>query len=367
MEDDYLLEDDEELIEDGFYGPQDAPKPSDDDDDSDSSSDSDDEKSSPNDIDVSKYKNKLTKREAWLITAYDDVVAAGKKSENAILDAAYTVVSANPRHTSQSTISLIVNEMFGKQGHSRMSNSIYTPDTPLKGEDLDIDLDLDEDYGFNRVFAEEAREQIARFIDYLANRDLSKDSVVSKKRKQRQIPAFIIFLFSSGMYDLVINCPTMPKVYQDQISRAMEEITKAKYDVVEELARKYEDLGRQKVADRVRKMQLAWFVKEPAEIRTSSEYSDLDLTYDDVVVYREYRGRFTNTSKAITQDVISDYIEVVIDEEAGVYEKLKDKTRSDAIADVKQVYKEWAKNNTPVDSEVASRVIWKDMEPVINN
>ena len=118
------------------------------------------------------------------------------------------------------------------------------------------------------------------------------------------------------------------------------------------------------MADRVRKLQLSWFNKEPAEIRSSAEYSDLELTYDDVLVYREYRSRFTNTSRAITQDIISDMIEVVIDKEAGVYERLKDKTRSDAISDVKQVYKDWSKNN-PDDSELATKIIWKDVEGMV--
>lgn len=177
----------------------------------------------------------------------------------------------------------------------------------------------------------------------MATRDISKDSIISKRRKQRQIPAFIIFLFSSGMYDLIVECPTMPEEYATQIKEAMRKILKAKYDIVEELAKKYEEMGRQAVADRVRKLQLSWFNKEPAEIRSSAEYSDLELTYDDVLVYREYRSRFTNTSRAITQDIISDMIEVVIDKEAGVYERLKDKTRSDAISDVKQVYKDWSK------------------------
>ena len=108
-------------------------------------------------------------------------------------------------------------------------------------------------------------------------------------------------------------------------------------------------------------MQLAWFNKEPAEIRTSSEFANLDLTYDDVVTYREYRSKFTNTSKAITQDVISGLIEVVVDKKAGIYERLKDKTRSEAIADVKQIYKDWSKDNK-TDSDLASKIIWKNKE-----
>ena len=148
----------------------------------------------------------------------------------------------------------------------------------------------------------------------------------------------------------------MPEVYAKQINQALAKIMEAKFDVVEKLAQEYEKRGRDKVAAKVRKMQLSWFYKEPAEIRTASEYADLDLTYDDVLVYREFRGRFTNVSKSITQDVISDLIEVVIDEDSGIYEKLKDKTRSEAIADVKQVYKDWAKDNAS-DSDLSRKVI----------
>lgn len=306
-------------------------------------------------IDETKYGGKLTKEEIWLISAYDDIVKSGN-----IEDAATVIVMANPKHTSANTVSNIVKDLFHKQGHSRMVNGIYVPDTPLRGEDLDEEIEGDSDDGFNRMYAQEMREQIARFIDYLASRDLSKDSLVSSRRKQRQIPAFIIFLFSSGMYDLIVDCPTMPKEYDTQIREAMKKIMKAKYDIVEALAKKYEEMGRPKVAERVRLLQLSWFYKEPAEIRYSAEYRDLELTQEDVAVYRQYRSRFTNTSSAITQDVISDMIEVVLDAKSGVYERLKDKTRSDAIADVKQVYKEWSAENTQ-DSELAKRVIYKEL------
>ena len=244
-----------------------------------------------------------------------------------------------------------------------MVNSIYTPDTPLLGEDIDMDLNDDDDSKFNKRFSQEAKDQIARFVEYLASRDLSKDSTNSKNRKMRQLPAFIIFLFSSGMYDLIINCPTMPKEYSEQIDRAMQKIIQSKYDIVEDLAKEYEKAGRYKVADRVRKMQLAWFQKEPMEIRTASQYADLDLTYDDVVIYRQYRNKFTNTSKAITQDVISDLIEVYVYDK-GVYVKLKDKTRSDAIADVKQVWLKWAKANPIEDSNLAEKIVWNDLNSV---
>lgn len=368
MEDDYLLDEEEEedLDNQGFIG-SDETGDSDDDEDSEDFEGiiDDDEDGGKSRVDESQYGGRMTKDELWLSTAYDDIIAAGKADkDNAIEDAVTTIVSANPKHTSVNTVGHIIQDLFHKQGHSRMVNSLYTPDAPLRGEDVDIDFKDEDDSGFNKAYAEEARNQIARFIDFLASRDLSKDSIISKRRKQRQIPAFIIFLFSSGMYDLIVECPTMPEEYATQVKEAMRKIMKAKYDIVEDLAKKYEEMGRQKVADRVRKLQLSWFNKEPAEIRSAAEYSDLELTYDDVLVYREYRSKFTNTSRAITQDIISDMIEVVIDKDAGVYERLKDKTRSDAISDVKQVYKEWSKNN-PDDSELATKIIWKDVEGMV--
>lgn len=364
MEDDYLLDEEEDLENQGFLGPDEDGDP-----DSDNSDDSglvdDTGDLEAEDVDESQYEGKMTKDEVWLSSAYDDIVMAGKKdADNAIEDAVTTIIWANPKHTSAKTVGDIIKELFHKQGHHRMVNSIYTPDTPLRGEDLDSDYFGDDDSGFNKEYAEEARNQIARFIGYLASRDLSKDSVISRRRKQRQIPAFIIFLFSSGMYDLIIDCPTMPEEYATQIKEALNKIMKSKYDIVEELAKRYDEMGRSAIAARVRKMGTAWFSKEPAEIRSSSEYADLDLTYDDILVYREYRSKFTNTSRAITQDVISDLIEVVIDKDARVYERLKDKTRSDAISDVKQVYKEWSKDN-PVDSELATKIIWKDVNGMI--
>lgn len=360
MEEDYLLDDDD--LENQFIVQSDDEEADSEGegeslDDLDSSLDEFDEESS-----AKSYGSKMTSFESWLSLAYDDILKYGKAGVDGAIEAAATiVVKANPKHTSEKTIGDIVKDLFHKQGHSRMVNTVYTPEGPLRGEDVDLDYLGEDDSGFNQRFAKEAREQIARFIGYLASRDLSKDSIISRRRKQRHIPAFIIFMFSSGMYDLIVECPTMPEEYASQIKRALETIMKSKYDIVEELAKKYEEMGRQKVADRVRKLQLAWFSKEPAEIRTASELSDLDLTYDDVLIYREYRSKFTNTSKTITQDIISDLIEVVVDKEAGIYEKLKDKTRADAIADVKQVYKDWSKEN-PVDSDLASKIIWKDVD-----
>lgn len=358
-DDDDYLGDDEDLDE-GYY--QTDSSEDEEDSEEDDVFETNEEEEESEKVDESDYEGKMTKTEMRFSQYYDDIVAAAKNNkDSAIEDAASLIVLSNPKHTSSVTVGNIVKELFHKQGHNRLTNSVYDPDSQLRGQDFDEDLNSDDSGRFNKEFSDAARDQIARFIGYLASRDLSKDSIMSRRRKQRQIPAFIIFLFSSGMYDYIINCPTMPEEYATQIDAAMKKIVKSKYDIVEALARRYEEKGRPKVAEKVRQMQLAWFNKEPAEIRTSTEFANLDLTYDDVVTYREYRSKFTNTSKAITQEVISSMIEVVVDKKAGVYERLKDKTRSDAIADVKQVYKDWSKDN-PIDSDLASKIIWKDVD-----
>ena len=358
---DYNLDDDDELNE-GFYRIDDEEEGSEEDEDLDEDEEEEEEsRGTGTDAD---YEGHMTKREMQFSQYYDDIIAIAKdptNKENAIIDAATLIVTANPKHTSTVTVSNIIKDLFKKQGHNRMINTVYDPDQALRSQDWDEDLNQEDSGSFNDQFAAEAKDQIARFIGYLASRDLSKDSVMSRKRKLRNIPAFIIFLFSAGMYDFLIDCPTMPEEYKVQIDAALKKIVKEKYDIVEALARRYEEKGRPKVAEKVRQMQLAWFNKEPAEIRTSSEFANLDLTYDDVMTYREYRSKFTNTSKAITQDVISGLIEVVVDKKAGIYERLKDKTRSEAIADVKQIYKDWSKDNK-VDSDLATKIIWKNKD-----
>ena len=321
---------------------------------------------------VDTFKGKMTEREIAMGFAYSLI----KKSDNEmrdekvqlggglnfpqnVLDAVRAVLSADPNNTSKKFIDDTFNEVFHQQGHNRIPASVYSPDQALRSSDFGEEFGNIEDEGFNEELTKEAREQIANFVEYLASRDLSRDSVVSMKRKKRQLPAFIIFLFSSGMYDLIINCPTMPPEYERQIHNAFQRIQQRKYDVVEELAVAYETAGRQAIADKVRKLGVRWFDLEPNEITSRKKYADLDITPDDVMIYKKIRPKFMNASKTITQDVISDMIEVVIDEQKGVYEKLKDKTRSDAISDVKKVYKEWCKDNGE-NSEVAKKIIWKD-------
>lgn len=354
MIDDYLLDDEDDEDIDSKY---EIPGSSDvDEDEGDGPENEEDDRGGK--VSYEGLESKMTDSEIKMSQAYDEISNATKlDSTDAINTAARAVISNNPKHTSVVTVGYKVMELFSNQGHARVSGSVFTPGTMMTAGDLGDDFNH-EDAEINEELTKNIKEQIARFIDYLAKRDLSKDSVISKKRKLRHIPAFIIYLFSSNLYDYILNCPTMPKEYSEQIENAMKTITKIKYNVVDDLAKKYEEKGRSKVADRVRKLQFAWFEKEPAEIRGVGEYSDLDLTLDDVKIYKEYRNKFTNASRNITQELAADLIEVVLED--GVYEKLKDRTKADAIADVKQVYRDWAKNS-PIDSDLANKIIWKQL------
>lgn len=311
--------------------------------------------------DAELYGDKWTATEIALSAFYDDMYKAAKKKDGVLEMAVSIIIEADPKNTSAIVKNKKTLEALQRQGHARIVN-FYNPEVALRGEDIDEELMEDDSSSFNADYLQEARERIASFIQYLASRDLSQDSTISRRRKLRQLPAFIIFLFSTGMYDLIVNCETMPPEYASQIKNALEIIQKEKYNIVDELARRYETEGRPKVAERVRQMGLGWFDKEPNEIRTTSAYSDLGLTLDDVLIYKEYRGKFINASKNITQDLISDLIEVVIDPESMIYEKLKDKTRADAISDVKDVWKRWDKE-TSGNSELSTKVIWGDLTP----
>ena len=366
MEDEFL-DNEEELDESGYYnqpmGSDD--EESEDDDGADESQDSNGVLDREEDAEAEERERaRMTENEIWLKGAYDSIVKAAQNSKETYLqDGALTLLNANPAHSSSMTRSRILMDLFQKQGHNRMVNSIYTPDTPLRGKDVeDLDqLDNAVNSEFNTKYTSDAKEYIARFVDYLASRDLSKDDTKSRKRKQRQIPAFIIFMFSSGMYELVMDCPTMPEEYSSQITHALQEIVKSKYDVVEALAIAYENAGRPALADKVRKMQLAWFLNEPAQLKSLKAFKNLEITDEDVQIYKKFRSTWNNITKSITQESISDLIEVVEDKDAGIYRKLKDKTRSDAIADVKQELKEWSKKNK-YGADLASGIIWKDTE-----
>ena len=226
---DYSLDDDDELNE-GYYRMDDEEDSDEEDDEELDEEDEEDEESQPTGTEAD-YEGHMTKREMQFSQYYDDIIAIAKdqtNKDNAIIDAATLVVTANPKHTSTVTVSNIIKELFKKQGHNRMINTVYDPDQALRSQDWDEDLNQEDSGTFNTQFATEAKDQIARFIGYLASRDLSKDSVMSRKRKLRNIPAFIIFLFSAGMYDFLIDCPTMPEEYKVQIDAALKKIVKGK-------------------------------------------------------------------------------------------------------------------------------------------
>lgn len=345
-EDDFLLDEEDE----DTYIPSDISE----DDEEDESQEEDDESTK---LDASLYEGKLSKAELWLIKNYTEIQKASNIEEAVII-----VISANPKHTSTQTVANVAKEFFQKQGHSRMRGTKFTQE-PLRGSDLVgmVDSGSDDlDVEVNKELEEEIKSLVCGFIGYLANRDLSEDSITSRRRKQRQLPAFIIFMFSSGTYDFILGCPEMPQVYQDQINFALHKIQEEKQKVLEDMCKTYEKAGRKKVADRIRSMGFTWFFREPAEILNIAEYRDLGLTTEDVKIYREFRPKYTNLTTAITQDVISDYIEVAVDPKKGIYEKLKDKTRSEAINDAKKEFKRWATENRPDSSSLADKLIFKN-------
>lgn len=322
----------------------------------------------------SKGEYGLTDNEIKLGANYDSILGivksskTGADSNSTRLIAEYvlgqvvnTVVLSSLKNTSNYTAEKITKDIMQKQGHARIPATVYSPE-PLRGSDLDSDFFMDEGSD-SEAETERMRKELQRlidgFVDYLANRDTSKDSVVMKKKKARHLPAFILYMFNLGAYQMMIDCQTMPRFFKKQIDSAMAGINKQKYDIVESLARRYEEKGRPLVAERVRQLQLAWFDKEPSMITGRKAYEDLDLTFDDVLTYREFRSKFINTSKTITLEVISDYIEVC-DPSTGVYYKLKDKTRYEAIIEVKELWKEYCKDNADTQGqELANNLMFK--------
>lgn len=342
LEDDELMDDNDEFI---------VPELSDDQNDTGISDESPEkEEEDSYNVDVSKMEG-ITSYELELTKAYDSI---SKSSD--IVDAVTQIVMANPQHTNSNTVSNIVKEIFSKQGHNRLQNNYSTG--LLRGYEVDSELDENDNGEFNIEYAAEYKDLIARFIDYLANRDMSEDNLANIRRKQRHIPAFLIFLFSNGMYDFVIDCPTLPDDYKAQVKEALRKLNESKNELVEELAEEYDKAGRSEVAERVRTVGLSWFDKEPAEILTSAEYRDLKLTQDDVDIYKNIRPKFINVSSSITQEVASELIEVVIDPEAGISEKLKDKVRTEAVNDVKALFIKFSRDNEK-DSQLSKRIIFK--------
>lgn len=322
---------------------------------------------------VDDYSGKMTEREIGMSSMYNNIMLSNQKNrekvsiagcafDGNVVDAVNNILTADPMNTSSAIIGRYMQSLFHAQGHTHIVGSVYQPE-PLRAENLDSEFGGVDDSGFNDRMTKDLKVQISRFVEYLATRDLSRDGTRSRNFKQRQLPAFIIFMFTSGLYDFIINCPTMPPEYQSQIDNAMRRINQNKYNLVEDLASEYESRGRSKLAEKVRQRGLSWFNKEPAEITSAAEFRDLEISPEDTIIYKEYRSKFINTSRAITLDTISKLILVVLDKDAGIYEELKDKTRTDAINDAKQVYKEWASKN-PLDSELANEIIWGTKKPV---
>lgn len=311
-----------------------------------------------------KFVPTFTEQEKKMMEKYDDIYKAGAKPENAknaVRDSLTILLRVSPQHSSLTTVEYIVNTFLQKQGKNRIVMvEDFGPTTSMSGEEFELDvMGRGDSASFNREFTKAAQDYVASFVAYLAGRDLSDESVVSKRKKQRHLPAFIIYMFSSNLYNLIVGCPTMPEVYNKQINDALETISKQQKEVLEDLAKAYEQAGREEVAKRVREEGLSWFNKEPAEIRAIRGYDYLNFTQEDVQIYRNLRGRYTNLSKSITQEVMSELIEV--ETEPGVFDALKDKTRTDAIAEVKVILKEWSKKN-PNESDLANKIIWKDVE-----
>ena len=341
MNDDYLDEDELEQEEGGYLLPD--------------SSNDDESISSTGPIDSQVYEGKLSQTEISLIEAYNKIAACKDDVEEATM----IVVSNIPKHTSKSTQAMIIRQLWNRQGHSRFQGTRYTPTSLMTGAEVDAALNGESDGGYNEDVYNRNKEIIARFIEYLATRDLSRDSKVSKAKKQRLIPAFIIYLFSSGAFGYILNCPTMPPEYQELIDKALKEINKTRFGLVEELALEYEKAGRPKVAERVRHDGIGWFSRQPVEIYNAAHNRDLELTMEDIAIYRKYRAKFVNTTNSITQEVISDYIYVIQDLRKGTYQKLKDKTRAEAISDAKKEFERFAKTHgTKEEQDAVSNILF---------
>jgi hypothetical protein len=295
--------------------------------------------------------NADTMYEDELSKAYDDIVKA-----NDLTDVVQIIISANPINSNGVIVGEKLKEFMHIQGKTRIVNS-YSSGLLVVSE-VESDLEGDDSGELNERREREAKDLIWRFIKYLAERDLSKDSVRNRNRKLRHIPALIIYLFSNKMYGLLINCPYLPEEYQEQVKNALNKINERKYELVDELANMYESVGSNELAAKVRNLKLSFFDKEPAELRTSVEFRDIVIKDSDVSIYKSIRNKYVNISKSITQEVASDLIEVVIDKDAGMYEKLKDKVRTESINEVKQLLKEFSENSIiEKDNDIAIDIL----------
>lgn len=306
------------------------------------------------------YKSsKLSDFEINLIQRYDNIVSITKdskiKSDDVLMtNMARELLFGNPMNTSQNQVEKFIRDLSNKQGRSRATFNTKLSDAnsfDVEGDDLDDDQ-------INRDLVEENTLLISRFIEYLANRDLSKDSKVSINHKQRHIPALIIFLFYTGNDKLVSSCDTLPQVYKRQVENANKKLVKMKFDLVEELAKRYDEIGHKEMAKLVRKKQLSFFDREPATLKNIVEFAGI-ITDEDIEIYKkEIRPRYMNISKAITQEVASDLIQVCVDEKRLIFQPMKDKTRFEAIQEVKEVFSNWVKENYQ-DSDIANRILWQ--------
>lgn len=307
------------------------------------------------------HSNKFTEREKEMIALYDKITKWTKSGESKDLDATTfyrnvlePVLTCDPRNTSQVTIQKLLNDFCNTQGRSRKTMTFLA-----EGAKNEINLDDEEadDEAVNKKLFDQQAEIVSRFVEYLANRDLSKDSPVNAKRKQRQLPAFIIFLFSTGNANLIKDCETLPDVYKKQVTKAIKDLTKMRYDLVEELAQRYDKLGHKKIAQIVREEGFSFFDREPAQLKTIVKYAPI-ITEEDIKIYKtDVRPRYMNITNTITQDVASDLIQVCEDEKKQIYKPMKNKTRFEAIQDVKTLFDNWKKENYD-DSELAERILW---------
>lgn len=348
--------DEDEVVDE--YFPDDEEN---DEDQNDSSGDLDDDEEV---IDLSSYKGKLSDREVKFINLYSAIAKINNSAKDGMEQAVQNVLKANPKHTSSSTIGYIMKDLFFLQSHNRIQLTKYEPDSLLSGEEVDSEFGGDGDSGtYNKLFEKEVKILINSFVDYLANRDLSEDSVVSKKRKLRQLPAFLIFCFASGLYDLVMRCPSMPKDYQYQIDEALKKISKMKLKLLDEYISYYEkDNKNPLLVEHVNGAQLSWFNKEPAELRASKISRDLKMTDEDIERYRQARTEFNSISTNLSQDMISDFIEVQLDPQKGIYERLKGKTRGKAIDDVKSELKAFVQSQDPDKVGLVGKIIFNKFD-----
>ena len=354
-EDDFFLDEIDDDLDSSYI----VPTVGEDDDSSDDGEESGEESSrkrggSSKSTDVSLYENKLSEREIDMQRKYDDIMKLQKDTD--IRTTAEIILNANPNNQSTIYIQQILKGIFNAQGHNRMTSGYVQIGQRLNADEVAGILGEDVVEEMDALKSIAAR-QVADFVEYLATMDLSEDSGMAKKRKLRHLPAFIIFLFSSNLYSLITQCPTMPPVYQRQIDRAFDSLNREKTKLVEDLAKAYDEAGRPEVGEAVRNEGIHWFRKEPKEILGIKKYKDLNLGIQDVEIYKKFRTKYNNISTSITQEVISDYIEVVEDEKKGISYKLKDKTRTQAVDDVKRLYIDWAKENTD-NANLASQLVY---------